>query len=492
MGTPMAFRRKRCRGQSIRRVPVGALIGLVIYLTCSAALIAQDDGNPCGKSDPMTGDLVRCVTTLMDAAPQPDIVNEPVRGYLQKLAETPGYGGASSDLEKLKNRSRELKNDPVTNRVAIAALDNAIASYSDELRAGVSYKALAVRATPGTDIYSEFVRQKVTFLGSKQAEFYDLGPFEPTRRALWISALEAKYFIDSQKGLHNSETLLGAIDILHGIRERLVSPKYQFLSVSQRSKSQINSYLFWEASLWLALSEKKQAHEILKALAIDNSKFNLQTADAGHIYIYRVFARPYKMIVKAGGAVDVDDPHIVNRFYNPAQLALFACAYLADDTSIATRKFDDAVGSMTFNDYSVVAAAADDPVQLGVFNDAIRQAMGREDFRRQRDRLLGSVADEEVPGFSENIKRGAQLCEVNDSIRDKIYSRFEFDTRIEHIESLIKHSYQIVLGGRLNEDQAGTIAEFFNETIFKSSSVAGMWEKLGAEKAFVARMRIEQ
>jgi hypothetical protein len=486
-----AFARKVGRDRSVRRVLVGAILGPIIWLTFSSAPVAQNTGD-CGKSDPGTGDLLRCVANRVRAASDQDIADEPLRVYLQKLAETPGYGGTSNDLEELKNRSLKLKTDPVTNRLSIAALDNAIASYVDELRAGVSYKALTARASPGADIYPDFVRQKVNFLGSQQAEFYNLGPFELTRRALWASSLEAGYFIASEKGVHNREVLRKAIDILHSVREGLASSKYQFLSASQRSRSQINSYFFWEASLLLALKEQKQAQGLLRALAIDNHTFGPQTTDAGHVYIYRVFARPYKMIVKAGGAVDVDGLHVVNRFYNPAQLALFACAYLADEASIATKKFDDSVSDMALNDYFVVAAASDDPVQLAGFNDTIGQTLNRDDFRPHRERLLQDVANQEIPSFFENIKRGAQLCDVDNSIRDRIYSRFDLTTRIERFDNLIKPSHEIVLGGHLNEDQAHTIAEFFNGIVFKSPTVAGMWEKLGGKKAFMARMRIEQ
>jgi hypothetical protein len=468
-----------------RRLIAGSALCLL-----SNALAAQEAQDRCAK--PINSSFVQCVGDLVNAAPKSEIKIEPIRGYLEALAQSPGYQGDASDLDKLKHVSSDLKKEPEANSDLITPLDNAIASHVDELRSRVSYRGVAMHASAGTNIYPDFVRQKLEFLGSKRAEFYDGGPFEVARRTLYASALEAKYFLDYEKNGSGDGTVLHkAIEILAEILERARGPSYVYLPRAQRSKSQINSMLFWQASLWLALGENKKSKEILHVLATENHEFALQTTDAGHIYIYRIFNRPYKMIVKIDGTVDIADPTVLNRFYNPAQLALVACSCLLDSGNNAINRFTDAINSTVFNDYYVVVAASDKSKQLASFGDAIGRTIdSSQDLGQERDNVLERISKQENVG--EAVQRGARLCDVDDGIRDQIYSPFKFQSQIEQFQNQPGSSYKLVFGGRLNERQGNTLAEFLNMVIMKTPRPPLTLQDDGTSKAHVERMVVDQ
>ncbi len=141
-----------------------------------------------------------CVTLLVAEAmqgtsPRDSVLGEPLTGYLHTLAERQGYQGENGDLDRLKGYSTALKTDPNGNMAAIAALDDAIASYAGELRIAVSVTRLAASEKPGTDIYPQLIKQELDFFRSDRAKFYDKGPFELTIRGLYAAALEGDFFL---------------------------------------------------------------------------------------------------------------------------------------------------------------------------------------------------------------------------------------------------------------------------------------------------------
>jgi hypothetical protein len=479
------MRNLRLRRSSRRHVL--KLLRIVILLVCSSRITAptaQETTTPnsCGKLDPMIGGFLQCVTKLMES--RPDNFSEPVHGYLVKLAESVGYEGLKSDLEKLKDRSTILKHEPVKNRDTIALLDDAIASHSGELRSAVSYRALATQVSPGTDVFPRFVNQKLGFLNSDRAKFYDSGPFEMARRSLLAGALENEYFLDATRGLRKPETLYQELAIIEEVLERLNSPQYAYLPIRQGNKSQINSHKFWTASLRFVLGESPKVRDILHELAISSRPFGLQTKNAGHIYIYNVFNVPYKIIVGANDEVNLKDFSSLNRFYNPAQLALVACAQLQNAGETNIDSFVAAVSGLIFNDYYVVIGTADDRAELEPLRDTIKSSVASNGGS---DRLRDLVADQETKGLANTMKRGAQECGIDDSIRDEIYSRFQFVPGIEPSDEGARQ-FQLVLGGRLNKRQAVTIAEFLKQMIDQVPALSG---KIEATKIKIDRMPID-
>ena len=154
---------------------------------------------PCGAEVSPPAELLSCVKeysvgTQNDASKR-TVFPDWAKAILRKLAQTNGYNGSSSDLAVLKQQSAELKRDPNTNREMISLLDSAIASHVDEIGPAVSTHRLAKVSDLGTDIYPKFIRQKLEFLGSEKARFYDGGPFEIAWRSLFVSSLESEYFL---------------------------------------------------------------------------------------------------------------------------------------------------------------------------------------------------------------------------------------------------------------------------------------------------------
>ncbi len=162
------------------------LIALIIMSACACRpLSAGQAPSTCG--DISSQDFLRCVGEGIDDArsKREDRLSPQLRDVLIYMAQTEDYAGAIGDIDKIKTWSSELKRrDPVANSEAIGALDNAIASYKDELRPSVSTRAAAREAlkagreavsvanatlpTPkaDTNIYPLFVRRKLAFLGS--------------------------------------------------------------------------------------------------------------------------------------------------------------------------------------------------------------------------------------------------------------------------------------------------------------------------------------
>jgi hypothetical protein len=489
---------------SATRFFIGLFASLGSTLTVTFVITASsDEASRCDNSDPFSGGLLNCVAQLVAGQADPaSILRRPINGYLQRLADSPGYRGQLSDLSALKKLSIDLKRNPLTNRDAIAILDNAVASDIDELRPNVSQAAFAadelnLGIKPDADIYDSFIKHKLEFL-QRQVKiaktdrtktimvqsFYDGGPFEILVRSLLANQLEAAYFLD-QTGTNSKSYLNDELIVLDDELRRLGrSPEEQYVSVTQVA-SKINTVIFWRASIMFVLGQRANLKNLLRGIVQKHSRFGLQTPDPGHIYVYRVFNRPYKIILKADGDVEIRDLFLVNRFYNPAQLALFACSFIQDAGSgPAIDRFVSAIGNIVFSDYYVVAATSDNRAELDLFNRAIDDAINDNDeLRQNRDRVVKRVAALEIDGFAKAIENGARQCEVDDSIRDQVYSSFsDFKGRVDQ--------GRLVFGGRFNVDQARTVAEFLNTNVFKYASVAK--SPLASKQAYVARMQLNQ
>ena len=186
---------------SVRRTSLVLLMWLVVglgLLSWSSPGIPEEAESDCNVGMESKA-LVGCVGGLIRKLESTSASNQltfekALSPFLQKLAQTFGYYAAPQDLAQLKRLSRTLKSNPLENCDAIAILDRAVASNENEIGPAVSPKPLAARATPGDDIYAPFTNQKLSFLTSERADFYDGGPFELTWRYLLVGALESKIF----------------------------------------------------------------------------------------------------------------------------------------------------------------------------------------------------------------------------------------------------------------------------------------------------------
>jgi hypothetical protein len=462
---------------------------------------AQSIALPC-EYDPQSDELLRCVIALIETVEKKTptaqaILNDQVLTVLQRLADFQSYRGAASDLNELKRRSTDLKLDPKSNRIAIIALDSAIAAHVDEIGPAVSTQALAKEANVGTDIYPRFVEQKLTFLGDeKKVEFYDRGPFEIVRRTLLANALESSYFLEGQsdKGKLEKE-----IRILDETLDRLRSPEYDYIE-RRPQESRINSILFWRASLLFLLGDKIEMKKTLREIILKHQQFDILTKNIGHIYIYKVFDLPYELKVQSRDQdnqpkIEIKDANLLRRYYNPAQLALVACAHLDEAGGHGIQTFMKATAGLVLSDYYVVAASSKKENSRRVveqFDEALREAINSEKFRGQRDELVKEVADKEVSGLSDAVKNGARLCEIEDSVRNEIYSPFDFGSYIKHVEEPGTHVDYLLFGGRLNATQASVVSNFLSQSVFAVPELQSLRETLGTDnKAYIARMPMD-
>jgi hypothetical protein len=146
----------------------------------------------------------------------------------------------------------------------------------------------------------------------------------------------------------------------------------------------------------------------------------LDTKNAGHIYVYRVFNLPYEIRVQPAtednGArkVEIDDPGLLKRYYNPAQLALIACAQIEAAGPEGIPKLTKVVSDLAFNDYYVVAGAATDPGALQRLETMILGAINGKKPRWEHRELLDLVEGQkgEVPGAME---RGSRMCGIENA-----------------------------------------------------------------------------
>jgi len=455
---------------------------------------------PCVLDASPPAELLRCVREYSVSKPNnTSILPDWVKAGLRKLAQTNGYDGLSADLDVLKQRSAELKRDPNTNREAISLLDSAIASHVDEIGPAVSTQGLANVRDVGTDIYPEFIRQKVRFLGSEKAKFYDGGPFEITWRSLFVSALESEYFLNDKTIDADKKTLRRAIEVLDEILVRRRGPDTKYGYLADRGGPLLNGDRFWRASLFFLLGEKDEVQNELRALVLDNQRFGLEveippgTESSRHIYIYKIFYVPHQILVQAdertdgGRKTEAKDADIVDRYYNAAQLALCACAHLDEaGSTTGIKAFATEIKNLELSDYYVIAGSADSPAAIRALASSLEKKLDSEAISGKRDQLVRQFA-KEAQRFSETISRGASKCGISNDVRDQIYSNFDFRVFTANISGLEKR--YLLLGGRLNADQANAVAEFLNRTVHQMPETGDSGGK-NINRAYVARMRI--
>jgi hypothetical protein len=459
----------------------------------------------CSVDESRPAELLSCVRHYLDHA-QSDAPKEPlfpdwVKGVLGKLAHANGYLGSASDLNILKQRSTELKRDPYTNLESISLLDSAIAAYADEIGPAISTQRLAQIRDIGTDIYPEFIQQKLDFLGSERPKFYDGGPFEIVWRSLWASSLESEYFLEQKAGNDDKELLRSAIRVLDEVLLRRRS-ETQYKYLQNRKGPLLNGDRFWRASLLFAVGEKTGAQSELRSLISDNKHFGLEVPSpdaesSRHIYIYKIFSFPHQILVQGDPTKDgarkaeAKDPDIVDRYYNAAQLALCTCAHIDDAGSTeGINALAAEIRNLELSDYYVIAGSADNPAKIQELASALNEKLNSAAIIGKRDELVRQFA-EEAQGFSGTISRGAVMCGIKDGIRDQIYSKFDFRPFTAHIEGFGKANEYLLLGGRLNADQANILAGFLNGAIFQLPETSDPGGE-GDNRAYVARMRITQ
>jgi hypothetical protein len=458
---------------------------------------------PCSAGESQPAELLSCVRSYFEQseAPKETVFPDWVKSNLQKLAHANGYLGSANDLNVLKQRSIELKRDPYTNLEAISILDSAIAAYVDEIGPAVSTQRLAKIRDIGTDVYPEFIKQKLEFLGSERPKFYDGGPFEIVWRSLLATTLESSYFLKQKAGEDDKELLRREIRVLDEILNRRRSEtEYKYLP--NRKGPLLNGDRFWRASVLFALGEKKDAQSELRSLISDNERFGLEVPrpdaeNSRHIYLYKVFYFPHPILVQddprkfGDHKTEAKDADIVDRYYNAAQLALVACAYI--DQAGSTEGINALVAeirNLELSDYYVIAGSADNPAKIKELASTLNEKLGSTAMSGKRDELLRQFAVE-AQGFSRTIDRGAAKCGIKDDTRDRIYSKFDFQPFTAHIEGMGNVSEYLLFGGRLNADQANVLAGFLNRTVLQQAETGDPGGK-DKGRAFVARMRITQ
>jgi hypothetical protein len=458
---------------------------------------AQSAHPPCGSIDRKSPDFLHCVVDQIEKLEASGIpigkaaVQPPLDDLLDELGHSLGYGGQQSDVDSLKSRSFALKQrDPRENWEAIGALDFAISSYVKELGFAVSTQNLASkRANAGKDIYKDFVRQKLDFLNSDARIFYDRGPFEITVRSLWANSLESEYFLDKAYGSGTTDisALRKEMEILDDIDKRYTDPQYDYLP-RNNFLSLRNSNRFWRASLSLLVAgDANTAREILKNLVSENVQNGLQSHQ-GDIFVYKVYDRPYQILVEADGDVKNIDFYIVNRFYNPAQLALLACTFVDEKNAVDADAFEKEVREFVFNDYSVVVASAGEQNdRLTKLGDQLTQAIqGSQGLSGQLNEITGQI-NEESSHILQLMQSGAQQCAISNAVRMTIYAPFQFAPRIEIIKDNARPNLLLV-GGHLNAIQARRVSDFINGALSAAPDLRSTLASLSGPKAFIARV----
>jgi hypothetical protein len=479
---------------SKRFILCGSIYRWVGILT--ALFVVASEAEQIASCDQTSSDkLLACVGTMVETLPTNGraILAEPLHGYLNTLAQKESYSGALADLQKLKDSSANLKAlDPLLNRDAITALDNAIASHNGEIRAAVSFRGAAQQAlhekrSPGTNIHRLYVQRKLSFLDTSRAEIYDRGPFEIARRSLLANALEESYFLDRSRSKLEKE-----IQVLNELQSVYDNPP-GYLSIPQINLHR-NSNLFWLASILFVLHDRPQSSDILRRLAVGNNKFGLETENPGHVYSYRILDLPYDIRLlahdsRSGSEIKVNDPGVVNRFYNPAQLALVACSQLDGDID----NFIAATTDLVFYDYYVVVALAPSIESIQSFRTAVEQTINGEGLRASRDELIQRIT-QDSEGFQKLIVRGAQLCNVQDDDRKQIFTPFRFESTVEpHREGSGAYEQRLLVGGRLNANQATWVVDFLKREVYNSGDLKAQAKKLGVSiDPVIDRMKIDE
>jgi hypothetical protein len=425
---------------------------------------------------PETGDLLHCVRGLVDglrreSSSDPLTLIKRLREPLEALARKEGYDGLDGDLEELKRLSLELKaSNKVANYEAISLLDNAISSNVREIRPALSWRALATKAEPGTNIQPAFVQQKLDFLKSPKAAFYDNGPFDLVRRTLLAGAIEDRYFLERSLGKDGRSDLLEEASVIEDLIGRLQNPSYDYLLRAQDrvKQNEINNQLFWKATINFLLGNKSEMHDALKKIAVVNREFGLEVNDTSRqVYSYRVFNEPYQILVgpldeNSQPKVTIKDDNLVRRFFNASQLALLICGSMDDvgSTNVEVEAYKKAVTGFDFYDYFVVVAADHNLDRVKRLEDALSRALDQARLVTERSSKANSIVNESR-ALLNTIQNGAEKCSVSREDRDRIYTPFVFKSQIKPIGN----TWYLLLGGWLSANQATEIAQFLKAQV---------------------------
>lgn len=424
-----------------------------------------------GLCRPESPELLSCVAGQLRGIKDVDAARPMIsrlREALDALGSKDNYGGEVTDVNELKRVSKLLKiADKDKNYDEIAFLDEAIGSYTNEIRTALSPRTAMAGAQPGADIHDRFVQQKLEYLKSdKAAQDYDDGPFDLARRGLLAGAMEDSYFLERSKGQDGKNLLNNELNIINDIVARLERDQYKtLLSKQNRDKQQeINSNMFWRSTVLFLLGDLSGARGTLNEIIQNNIKFGLETKNyTKQLYLYRLFNEQYKIIVQPDGAspLKTTDPNLLKRFYNAAQLSVVVCGAASDaPTDDAIKSLKKVVSDFEPHDYSVIAARAANPADITKLETAINQSLQQEKWNEARAGLVKRVADESKQTL-QDMKVGASSCGVKPEDLKKVYAPFEFKSQVVQIGS----SSYLVFGGALTESQATRVAEFLSGLI---------------------------
>ena len=481
----------------------GALLTLLYW-----PVGAQATHSDCNKFDPATQiEYLACVANNVKGirSERGLVFEASLQQDLSRLSQTLGYVGQSSDLDALRELSSRLKASPQDNQDAITVLDNAISAHRDELRSVVSPATL--QPDPELDQYVGFVQKKLKYLLSDTTMFYDGGPFEIITRSNLAVALQEAYFlnrdIDSSEdaelkrrleatvGLDRTGWLIRSLAILDDVIARLTSADHDYLPLAFR-KNSVNDFRYRRAVVLLLLKEKSLYIQALRFLAIANQDFSLTTSEIDHVYIYKLFYTPYKLRVLAEtdalghtfGSPQIDDPNVIKKLFNPAQLALASCSVRDSRSEDPTLQLSQLVGGLALSDYYVVIASANDRPTLEKLLIEIQSTIRAQN--ESRSGLEARVKQLEVTGFSQEISDGARVCGVTEDVAKNIFEPFSFQTSLLRMENFGRFKFHLITGGRLNADQARAVASFFNGVPELQRIIAGSM----ISSAYIARMKV--
>src|SRR5262249_19133075 len=154
-----------------------------------------------------------------------------------------------------------------------------------------------------------------------------------------------------------------------------------------------------------------------------NWRFVGQSAEVGHLFIYKPFDLPYEIIVRPGKDTnghqnfEVHDSHRTRRFHNAAQLSLAVCSIIEHTGPKEVEEFVNLIEQFVDRDYHVILATADDAAAVQRVADTIQSELRSEPFNHLGQEVIARVHDAEPPGLEETIRQGGRLCDIEESIR---------------------------------------------------------------------------
>ena len=193
-----------------------------------------------------------------------------------------------------------------------------------------------------------------------------------------------------------------------------------------------------------------------------------------------------RFYVEANGDTKIIDYLIVNRFYNPAQLALLACAFVNENNTAGAEVFEKEVRDFVFNDYNVVVAAIGEQTdRLTKLGGQLTQAIQSGQGLSGRLNDITKQINQESAHILDLMQSGAKQCGIPDA--DTIYAPFQFAPRIEVIKDNAKPNLLLV-GGYLNANQASMVSNFIDEVLSSVPDLRNTLASLGGATPFVARV----